>query len=53
MTNPPPPLLLDRDGPASVLTIKSHAALRAAALASGDFAEGVRAFLERRPPRFG
>jgi enoyl-CoA hydratase/carnithine racemase len=32
---------------------ESHAALRAAALASGDYAEGVRAFLERRPPNFG
>jgi enoyl-CoA hydratase/carnithine racemase len=32
---------------------ESHAALRAAALASGDYAEGVRAFLERRPPDFG
>lgn len=29
-----------------------HAALREAALASPDYAEGVRAFLERRPPRF-
>lgn len=32
---------------------ESHAALRAAALASPDYAEGVRAFLERRPPNFG
>ncbi len=32
---------------------ESHAALRAAALDSPDYAEGVRAFLERRPPRFG
>jgi enoyl-CoA hydratase/carnithine racemase len=31
---------------------ESHAALRTAALASGDFGEGVRAFLERRPPNF-
>jgi enoyl-CoA hydratase/carnithine racemase len=34
-------------------TIESHAALRAAALASPDYAEGVSAFLERRSPRFG
>lgn len=32
---------------------ESHAALRAAALASPDYAEGVRAFLERRSPDFG
>ena len=30
----------------------AHAALREAALASPDYAEGVRAFLERRPPKF-
>ncbi|MBO0819724.1 MAG: enoyl-CoA hydratase/isomerase family protein [Nocardiopsaceae bacterium] len=29
-----------------------HAALRAAGLAAPDYAEGVRAFLERRPPVF-
>jgi enoyl-CoA hydratase/carnithine racemase len=32
---------------------ESHAALRASALDSPDYAEGVRAFLERRPPNFG
>lgn len=32
---------------------ESHAALRAAALASPDYAEGVAAFLQRRPPDFG
>jgi enoyl-CoA hydratase/carnithine racemase len=32
---------------------EEHVALRAAALASPDYAEGVRAFLEHRPPKFG
>lgn len=32
---------------------ETHAALREAALAAPDYAEGVRAFLERRPPNFG
>jgi enoyl-CoA hydratase/carnithine racemase len=31
----------------------AHARLRDSALASSDYAEGVRAFLERRPPSFG
>src|SRR5580692_7148180 len=31
----------------------AQAALRDAALASPDYAEGVHAFLERRPPKFG
>lgn len=30
----------------------AHAALREAALDSPDYAEGIRAFLDRRPPRF-
>jgi len=32
---------------------EAQAALRDAALTSPDYAEGVRAFLERRPPKFG
>jgi enoyl-CoA hydratase/carnithine racemase len=32
---------------------EAHAALRASALDSPDYAEGVRAFLEHRPPVFG
>ena len=32
---------------------ESHARLRESALSSPDYAEGVRAFLERRPPVFG
>jgi len=32
---------------------EAHAALRASALGSPDYAEGVRAFLEHRPPAFG
>lgn len=31
----------------------AHRALRGAALADPGYAEGARAFLERRPPRFG
>ena len=31
----------------------THAGLRDAALSSPDYAEGVRAFLGRRPPVFG
>ena len=65
MTSPPPgpaSLLLDRDGPVKETIARildgthddeSHALLRAAALDSPDYAEGVRAFLERRPPVFG
>jgi enoyl-CoA hydratase/carnithine racemase len=32
---------------------EAHAELRGSALSSPDYAEGVRAFLERRPPVFG
>jgi len=32
---------------------EAHVALRTAALASPDYAEGVHAFLEHRPPKFG
>jgi enoyl-CoA hydratase/carnithine racemase len=35
-----------------VTSIAAGLELERAALASADFAEGVRSFIERRPPRF-